>query len=58
MTGAADNVNTISGIDQRHRDMLLGMTHEEVAADLARKEIHSYRQLPLMVYQIELYLAF
>ena len=27
-------------------DMALAMTHEEVVADLARKEIRSYRQLP------------
>ncbi|MBE0696868.1 MAG: proline--tRNA ligase [Anaerolineaceae bacterium] len=39
--------------DRTGREMVLGMTHEEVAADLARKEIHSYRQLPLMVYQIQ-----
>jgi len=39
--------------DRSGRDIVLGMTHEEVAADLARREIHSYRQLPLMVYQIQ-----
>ncbi len=39
--------------DRSGRDMVLGMTHEEVIADLARKEIHSYRQLPQMVYQIQ-----
>jgi prolyl-tRNA synthetase len=39
--------------DRSGRDMVLGMTHEEVVADLARKEIHSYRQLPLLVYQIQ-----
>ena len=39
--------------DRTGRDMVLGMTHEEVAADLARREIHSYRQLPLVVYQIQ-----
>jgi prolyl-tRNA synthetase len=39
--------------DRSGRNMVLGMTHEEVAAELARKEIHSYRQLPLMVYQIQ-----
>lgn len=39
--------------DRSERDMVLGMTHEEVAADLARREIRSYRQLPLMVYQIQ-----
>lgn len=39
--------------DRTGRDMVLGMTHEEVVADLARKEIHSYRQLPMLVYQIQ-----
>jgi prolyl-tRNA synthetase len=35
------------------RDMVLAMTHEEVVTDLARKEIRSYRQLPLLVYHIQ-----
>src|SRR5512133_1032269 len=39
--------------DRSGRDMVLGMTHEEVVADLARKEIRSYRQLPALVYQIQ-----
>lgn len=39
--------------DRGERDMALAMTHEEVAADLARREIRSYRQLPLMIYQIQ-----
>jgi len=39
--------------DRSGRDMVLGMTHEEVIADLARKEIRSYRQLPQMIYQIQ-----
>jgi prolyl-tRNA synthetase len=39
--------------DRNGRDMLLGMTHEEVVTDLARKEIRSYRQLPVLVYQIQ-----
>ena len=29
------------------------MTHEEVVTDLLRREVHSYRQLPLLVYQIQ-----
>ncbi len=33
--------------------MVLAMTHEEVIADIARQEIRSYRQLPLMVYHIQ-----
>ena len=40
-------------VDRGGRNMVLGMTHEEVAADLARKEIHSYRQLPQVIYQIQ-----
>ena len=39
--------------DRNGRDMVLAMTHEEVVADLTRKEIHSYRQMPVLVYQIQ-----
>jgi len=39
--------------DRGGRDMVLAMTHEEVIADLIRKEISSYRQLPAMLYQIQ-----
>jgi prolyl-tRNA synthetase len=39
--------------DRSGRDMVLAMTHEEVVADLVRKEVHSYRQLPLMLYHIQ-----
>jgi len=38
--------------DRKGADMVLAMTHEEVVADLTRKLIQSYRQLPLLVYQI------
>lgn len=40
-------------VDKNGRDMVLAMTHEEVVADLVRKDIHSYRQLPRLVYQIQ-----
>jgi prolyl-tRNA synthetase len=33
--------------------MVLAMTHEEVVADLVRKEISSYRQLPALIYQFQ-----
>jgi prolyl-tRNA synthetase len=33
--------------DRAQRDMVLGMTHEEIIADLIRQEIRSYRQLPV-----------
>jgi len=39
--------------DRSGRNMVLGMTHEEVIADLARREIQSYRQLPALIYQIQ-----
>ena len=40
--------------DRRQRPMVLAMTHEEVIASLAASEIHSWRQLPKLVYQIQL----
>ena len=40
--------------DRRERDMVLAMTHEEVVASLAAGEISSYRQLPRLVFQIQI----
>lgn len=39
--------------DRGNRDFVLGPTHEEVITDLVRKEISSYKQLPLNLYQIQ-----
>jgi prolyl-tRNA synthetase len=39
--------------DRADRDMVLSMTHEEVAGDLIRREIRSYRQLPQLIYHIQ-----
>lgn len=39
--------------DRGGRDMCLGMTHEEIIAWLAAKEIRSYRELPQIWYQIQ-----
>ncbi|MGX9728373.1 MAG: proline--tRNA ligase [Candidatus Electronema sp. VV] len=39
--------------DRHQRDCCLGPTHEEVVTDVARREIHSYRQLPVNLYQIQ-----
>ena len=39
--------------DSSGRDMVLAMTHEEVVTDLVRREIHSYRQLPALIYHIQ-----
>ena len=39
--------------DRGKRWLCLGMTHEEVMTDLARRELRSYRQLPQIWYQIQ-----
>ena len=39
--------------DRHNRDFCLGPTHEEVITDLFRREVHSYRQLPVNFYQIQ-----
>ena len=39
--------------DRHERDSCLGPTHEEVISDIARRELRSYRQLPLNFYQIQ-----
>ncbi|MDN7128763.1 proline--tRNA ligase [Pseudidiomarina terrestris] len=39
--------------DRNQRDFVLGPTHEEVISELVRKEINSYKQLPLNLFQIQ-----
>ncbi len=39
--------------DRHERDCVLGPTHEEVVTSIAKNEIHSYRQLPVNLYQIQ-----
>ncbi len=39
--------------DRKGTDLCLGMTHEEVMTDIARKELRSYKQLPQIWYQIQ-----
>lgn len=39
--------------DRHERDFCLGPTHEEVITDLFRREVKSYRQLPMNFYQIQ-----
>jgi len=39
--------------DRHERDFCFGPTHEEVITDIARREIRSYRQLPVNLYQIQ-----
>ncbi len=40
--------------DRNGKEMLLGMTHEEAVVHLARTELLSHKQLPAMLYQIQL----
>jgi prolyl-tRNA synthetase len=39
--------------DRHQRDFCYGPTHEEVITDLVRREIKSYKQLPINLYQIQ-----
>src|SRR5690348_91354 len=39
--------------DRHERDFVLGPTHEEVITDIVRREVKSYRQLPVNFYQIQ-----
>ena len=40
-------------VDRHERDFCFGPTHEEVITDIARRDIRSYRQLPVHFYQIQ-----
>jgi prolyl-tRNA synthetase len=39
--------------DRHQRDYCFGPTHEEVITDVARKELRSYKQLPVNFYQVQ-----
>jgi prolyl-tRNA synthetase len=39
--------------DRKENGFCLGPTHEEVVTDIVRREVRSYRQLPLNLYQIQ-----
>ena len=40
-------------LDRHHRELVLASTHEEVITDLARKNIESYKDVPVAVYRIQ-----
>jgi prolyl-tRNA synthetase len=40
-------------VDRNARELCLAPTHEEVVTDLVRREVRSYRELPLIFYQIQ-----
>jgi prolyl-tRNA synthetase len=54
-TGRWDSVGPIliKVKDRRGQGFALALTHEEIVAELARREIDSYRQLPVQVYHIQ-----
>jgi len=54
-SGRADSVGAelLRFQDRNGKEMLLGMTHEEAVCHLVRTEVTSYKQLPVMVYQIQ-----
>jgi prolyl-tRNA synthetase len=53
-SGRWDGIPEMFKLKDRHgREMCLGMTHEEVVAWLAAREIRSYRDLPQIWYQIQ-----
>jgi prolyl-tRNA synthetase len=39
--------------DRHNRDFCMGPTHEEVITDLVRRDVRSYRDLPVNLYQIQ-----
>ncbi len=40
--------------DRTAHDMVLAITHEEVVADLLQREVESYRQLPVVIYHVQI----
>ncbi len=57
-SGRWERYTNIDGImfafkDRRNGEVSLGPTHEEVITDIIRKEIKSYKQLPVLPYQIQ-----
>jgi len=43
----------INFVDRHQRKMFLGPTHEEIIIDVVRKRVHSWKELPLILYQIQ-----
>ena len=39
--------------DRNNRDYSIGFTHEEIVTDIVRRDVRSYRELPLNLYQIQ-----
>ncbi|HOK56171.1 MAG TPA: proline--tRNA ligase [bacterium] len=54
-TGRLDKMgkDMIKFIDRHEREMIFGPTHEEVITDIVRRYIKSWKQLPIILYQIQ-----
>lgn len=44
---------TLKAVDRHERTLIYGPTHEEVITDMFRKQVKSYKELPLNLYQIQ-----
>lgn len=51
--GISFGKNLFRLFDRKERELALGPTHEEVVTDLVGRSIQSYRDLPLLLYQIQ-----
>ncbi len=40
-------------VDRHQREFCFGPTHEEIVTDFARRDLNSYKQLPMILYQIQ-----
>jgi len=54
-TGRYDDIDEsmVRFSDRAGRDLVLGMTHEEIVAMVTRHEVSSYKQLPKLIYQLQ-----
>ncbi|MGB9677370.1 MAG: proline--tRNA ligase [Candidatus Ratteibacteria bacterium] len=43
----------ITFVDRHNREMIFGPTHEELITDIVRRHIKSWKQLPIILYQIQ-----
>lgn len=48
-----DDIVPFRFIDRHNKEMIMGPTHEEIMTNLVRGELKSYKQLPLILYQIQ-----
>ena len=54
-TGRYDDIGEVMMkiIDRHGKGIVLGPTHEEIITDLVSKEVRSYKDIPLTLYQIQ-----